>query len=55
MIKFICDTPERIPARIFRSQLERAGGCYCCAFWRGFLGGIALSVCVAIPFILYRL
>jgi hypothetical protein len=30
----ICDTPDRIPARIFRAL---GSTCACCAFWRGFV------------------
>ena len=53
MIRFICDTPTRIPARIFRNQVERAGGCYCCAFWRGVVLGAALALLFSISLAFY--
>jgi len=30
-----CDSPDRIPARIYVRVKEWSGGCPCCAFWRG--------------------
>lgn len=39
MIRFVCDTPDRIPARIFAAL---GTSCPCCAFWRGAVFGAAV-------------
>jgi hypothetical protein len=39
-IRFVCDDPDRILARIFRTMRS---GCECCSFWRGVLFGAACS------------
>jgi hypothetical protein len=46
VIRFICDTPDRIPARIF---LALRNDCACCTFWRGVALGLALSLCIFVP------
>jgi hypothetical protein len=40
VLRGICDTPERIPARIF---IALKSGCQCCTFWRAWLLGVATS------------
>lgn len=51
MIFGVCDTPDRLPALIFRWQLGRAGGCPCCAFWRGVVLGVVVGIVLTIAFI----
>jgi hypothetical protein len=48
LIRFVCDTPERIPARIYAWNLERAQGCPCCAFWRGVALGALVCACLSL-------
>jgi len=53
VISGICDTPERIPARIYgaiRLAVDREAraadpppDCPCCSFWRGAIFGGAVS------------
>jgi len=47
VIRGICDTPDRIPARIFLAL--RSDYCACCTFWRGVALGLALALCVFVP------
>ena len=44
MIPFVCDTPDRLPARIF---IAMRVDCNCCTFWRGVLLGIAVGFIIA--------
>ena len=44
MIRFVCDTPDRVPARIYRAL---AVECQCCTFWRGVLLGVAVGFAFA--------
>jgi hypothetical protein len=49
VIRGICDTPERIPARIFIALgSEGSRACPCCSFWRGVVFGVALGVAGAL-------
>jgi hypothetical protein len=55
----LCDTPERIPARIFsavRWLVDKSArlpdppaDCPCCAFWRGVALGVLLGACSSLP------
>jgi len=49
VIRFVCDTPDRIPARIFRALGTE---CACCSFWRGVVFG---AFGVALAAFLYRI
>jgi hypothetical protein len=50
VLRWVCDRPERIPARVFLA-LAGAGWdatqCPCCNFWRGVVVGVAGAGIVA--------
>jgi len=61
-LRFVCDTPERIPARIYsavRWLVDKSArlpdpprDCPCCAFWRGAAFCALVAACVSIPIVL---
>ena len=48
MIRGICDTPDRLAARVFLRVAGAAGHCPCCSFYRGALFGAALVALAAL-------
>lgn len=44
MIRFVCDTPDRIPARIFAALESK---CPCCTFFRGVALGALVGASIA--------
>lgn len=47
-MRLICDTPDRLLARLYRWQLAKANGCPCCAFWRGVVSGAAIPIALLV-------
>ena len=48
MIRGICDSPDRLAARVFLRVAGAAGRCPCCSFYRGTLLGAALAALAAL-------
>jgi len=57
VVRWICDTPDRIPARVFLALAGfgwDATQCPCCSFWRGVVALAALECVLAGAVVLWR-